>query len=587
MTEKSLDAIGLRRGVPQASGDLDHLRAYEAAIDRMTVPLTDVVIVARAYATALGNTFAERYPEATVHVLGAPWRPPEGVSAQGPLDNVRRHPWHGSGTFSDILSVLPRPQLLVIALHRKTLGQVTALRKLHGYVEAGGVLAVEHIDRSPGDRTVADAGESVRAVIEEAERRATEPPAAHGWSSWLDAFAHSIESVSYDRDLAFVTKRHTLLRMLHTAETVPVLEARYGEGSPVTSLLERPGTRFTGRAEVTTHGKGPDVVTGELTVPPLALRHYTQAQTYPRQLVSYGDYWLPDSFRHQHAPRLRHPGLVRSSDDMALMRARWRPDQRRTWDGPLYYLDTEYPGHFGHVSTEVISRLWGWERAREEHPDIRPLVSLRPGQSRVPEFVHAILTAYGIPRSSVVTQYGDEVLDVENLVAADPEFENPRYVSPAIAETWRTIRDAFADVEPPVHADKIFITRGGRRLCRQGPAIEQLFAKHGFAIVRPEQYSYGEQVQLFARARIIAGYGGSGMFTMMHAPQARVILISGDGYRAQNEALIAAVNGNDIHYFWGRSIPQERDPTMRKIAFGDDFTFNLTRHRWALRRLFR
>ncbi|MFD1824922.1 glycosyltransferase family 61 protein [Mumia zhuanghuii] len=587
MTDESLDAIGLRRGVPQASAALDHLHAYEAAVDGMAMPLTEVVVVGRAYATALADTFAERYPEATVHVLAAPWNPPEGVSDQEPLDNVRRHPWHGSGGFSAILSVLPRPQLLVIALHRKTLGQVTALRKLHGYVEAGGVLAVEHIDRTPGDKTVADVGESVRAVIEEAVRRSPEPPAAHGWSSWLDAFAHSLESVSYHRDLALVTKRHTLLRMLHIAETVPVLEARYGEGSPVTGLLELPGTTFTGRAEVTTHGRGPDVAAGPFTVPPLALRHYTRAQTYPRQLVSYGDYWLPDSFRHQYAPRLRHPGLVRSSDDMAVIRPRWRPDQHRTWDGTLYYLDTEYPGHFGHVSTEVVSRLWGWERAREEHPDIRPLISLRPGQSRVPQYVHDILTAYGIPRSSIVTQYGDEVLDVENLVAADPEFENPRYVSPAIAQTWARIREAFADIEPPLRAERIFVTRSSRRLCHQGPAIEHLFADRGFAIVHPEQYSYGEQVQLFARARIVAGYGGSGMFTMMHAPQARIILISGDGYRAQNEALIAAVNGNDIHYFWGRSIPQERDPTMRKIAFGDDFTFNLRRHRWALRRLLR
>ncbi|TNC33349.1 glycosyltransferase family 61 protein [Mumia zhuanghuii] len=587
MTEESLDTIGLRRGVPQASDGLDHLRAYEEAVDELAAPLTEVVVVARAHATALGSTFAERYPGATVHVLAGPWTPPPDGTGQEPLANVRVHPWSGKGDFGAIMSVLPHPQLLVIALRRRTSGQVAALRKLHGYVQAGGVLAVEKIDRAPGDKTEADAGESVREVIEEAVRRSPAPPAAHGWSSWLDALAYSLERVSYRGDLALVTKRYTLSRMLHATETVPVLEARYGASSPVTRLLVHPGSTFTGRAEVTSHGRGPDITTGPFTVPALEVRHYTEAQTCPRQLVSYGDYWLPDTFRHQHAPRLRHAGLLRSSDDMAVIRPRWRPEQRRTWDGPLYYLDSEYPGHYGHVATEVLSRLWGWERAREEYPDIRPLVSVRPGQSRVPQFVHDLFAAYGIPRSSIVTQYGDETLDVRNLVAADPQFENPSYVSPAIAETWRTIRDAFADVEPPVRADKIFITRGGRRLCRQGPAIEQFFAKHGFAIVRPEQYSYGEQVQLFARARIIAGYGGSGMFTMMHAPQARVILISGDRYRAQNEALIGAVNGNEMHYFWGRTVPQEPDRTKRRIAFGDDFTFNLTRHRWALRRLFR
>ena len=41
------------------------------------------------------------------------------------------------------------------------------------------------------------------------------------------------------------------------------------------------------------------------------------------------------------------------------------------------------------------------------------------------------------------------------------------------------------------------------------------------------------------------------MFTMMLAPAAQIILISGNGYNAENEHLIAAVNGNRLDYFWG------------------------------------
>lgn len=586
MTQESLDTIGLRREVPQASDRLDYLSAYEQAVATMAIPLTDVVVVARANATALGNTFAERYPDTTVHVL-ANGKPPDGVTEQEPLPNVHVHRWQRTNDLPPILSALPRPQLLVLSLRRKTAGKVGALRKVHGYVQAGGILGVEHIDRSRKDKSVTPLAGSLRGLLEEALRRSAQPPPPHGWANWLDALAQSLEDVRYHRHLALVTKRETLRRMLRSAETGEVLRARYDDDSPVRVLTSRTGVTFDSRAKITSHGRGPRIMRGPFTVPTVELRHYTRALAYPRQMLAYDEYWLPDTFRHQHAPHLRHRGLLRSNDALALERPDWRPSKRRRHEGPVYYLDTEFPAHFGHVCTEVQSRFWGWDRARETFPEIRPLLSLRPGQSEVPSFVCALLDAYGIPASSIIVQQGDEMLELGDVVAADPEFENPRFASPAVVETWERVRERFASEESPVRAEQIFVTRRARRLCQQAPEIEQLFTDHGFVVVSPEQYSYGEQVQLFAQARIIAGYGGSGMFTMMHAPDARVILISGDGYSAQNEALIAAVNGNEMHYFWGRTQRRDPDPGKRRVAFGDDFTFNLRRHRRALRRLLR
>ena len=50
------------------------------------------------------------------------------------------------------------------------------------------------------------------------------------------------------------------------------------------------------------------------------------------------------------------------------------------------------------------------------------------------------------------------------------------------------------------------------------------------------------------------------MFTMMLAPAAQIILISGNGYNAENEHLIAAVNGNRLDYFWGSVRPSRHRP---------------------------
>ena len=39
----------------------------------------------------------------------------------------------------------------------------------------------------------------------------------------------------------------------------------------------------------------------------------------------------------------------------------------------------------------------------------------------------------------------------------------------------------------------------------------------------PKDHSYLDQKMMFERARVIAGFGGSGMFNMMFAPHATVV----------------------------------------------------------------
>ncbi|MGH1563826.1 glycosyltransferase family 61 protein [Mumia sp. DW29H23] len=569
------------------AGRGDYLRAYEAVL-AAAGPRPVVVLVLRDQVLATAGTLAERYPDAEVHLLHSPGTGPAGTGAHDRPGNLHAHTFADAAERRDLLAVLPRPHLLVESFWTETAPKVTALRQMHGYVRAGGVYAVEGIDRAPGDRTQSPDGASVRAVIEDAVERSARRLPKRGWTTWQDTVARTLTSVAYDGDLALLTKNEAMLRMLRAGETETLLRARYGEDAPVATLASRPAYRYTSQATLTSEGEGPRVLGGELSVPPRALRAYEDVVTYPRQLARQREFWLPDTFRHQHAPRLRHHGLVPSGDALTFMRPRWRPPGRRRWEGePLFYLDSEFAGHFGHVTTEVVSRLWAWDEARAAHPDLRPLVSLRPGQTDVPAFELEILAAYGIDPESLVVQSGDEALEVPLLLAADPQFENPRYADLALADTWRRISDGLGAVTSPLRAEKVFVSRGGRRACLQAPQVERFFARRGFAVVRPEHYSYGEQVRLFEQARVVAGYGGSGLFTMMHAPRAKVVIISGDGYVAQNEALIAAVNGSEVHYFWGRTHKAAQDPRKRKTVFADDFSFDLRRHRKALRRAIR
>ncbi len=349
----------------------------------------------------------------------------------------------------------------------------------------------------------------------------------------------------------------------------------------------RPAVTFTSRAEVTSHGADGPIPDGRrvFEVPARFLRCYRNVHCTARQVVQFGDYVLPDSWRHPHQRVLNNRQLERASSFFGYHLDRTAPIAVRELPGAYYYLDTELPGHFGHITTDVVSRVWGWRRAAELEPDLKALVSVSAEPRRLPGFQQTIFTALGIPADRVEIIGPREQVRVERLYGPTPQLENPTYIDPDIAEVWAEL-GAKLPAGVTSTSEKIFVSRrpGDKRHCRETPGVETFFAEQGFRILFPEDHSYTDQKTIFSSARVIAGLGGSGMFNMMFAPGARVILISGTSYNAENEHLIAAANGNELHYFWGPSdiaMPQNFSLT----AFRSDFSFDVRRHRRELLRL--
>ena len=137
------------------------------------------------------------------------------------------------------------------------------------------------------------------------------------------------------------------------------------------------------------------------------------------------------------------------------------------------------------------------------------------------------------------------------------------------------------------HGSFVSRKRGTKHFCSQTEQVEEFIVEHGFRVFYPEDLPFRDQAQLFSQADIVAGFGGSGMCTMLLAPTARVILISGDGYNAENEHLIASVNGNELHYFWDRSEIQTSAGYTQLEAARSNFTVDLKLHRRELKRLLR
>src|SRR5690606_34631983 len=107
--------------------------------------------------------------------------------------------------------------------------------------------------------------------------------------------------------------------------------------------------------------------------------------------------FLPDTFRHQAGPRLKNKYIADSSRNFGALRPGAQAlRETDTLYGTYFHLDTEYPGHYGHVTLEVIARLWGWQYAKEKYPSLKALVSSLDSEGNIPQFERAILNAFGI-----------------------------------------------------------------------------------------------------------------------------------------------------------------------------------------------
>jgi capsular polysaccharide biosynthesis protein len=156
----------------------------------------------------------------------------------------------------------------------------------------------------------------------------------------------------------------------------------------------------------------------------------------------------------------------------------------------------------------------------------------------------------------------------------------PHYVHPEITHTWDTL---LSGMNPPSTRgpDKIFVSRATakNRVCRNADDVEAVFARHGFAIVQPEHMDLAEQAALFRDARVVAGLGGSGLFSLLYATRLRtLIVLNHEAYTARNEHLYAVVKGCDVHYFWSTPDLTHLEGRWSEAAYYSAWEFDFDRN---------
>ncbi|WP_426247681.1 glycosyltransferase family 61 protein [Nocardioides sp. LHG3406-4] len=466
---------------------------------------------------------------------------------------------------------------LVIATKGRARRQARLLGALSPHVVRGGLVQL-HLTPAVRD--------TLLPLLERIRERASSSTASN-MPKWRRELGLGIDQPTPTAYGLAVRKSLQHFVLLRDAEVAQVLRAR--PGSPRLSVLARRGAgQLSAHHQVSSYPSTAPVagLGADIDYPELTLRRYEGALTLgSAALVTTDSVVLPESFKWQgervHQPRIKlvesHFGRIRGP----------RADPRHL-PGAYYFFDYAHPGHYGHLMTEALAKLWGWEEAKAVDPGLRLLMRThhRDAARGRPRADLAVLRAYGIHEDDLVWVDGAVTVDV--LVGATPTWHNksPFYAHPETRHVWQRLRSGFGVAEPAQESPRlVFVTRHeGNRLCRNVGAVEELFREFGFSIVHPGGLSPGEQASVFSNARVIAGFGGTGMFNMLYASGLEdVVVLNHEAYEARNEHMMAALLGADVHYFW--SAPDVARPVGYYEAFQSGWEFDLATNEGPLREL--
>jgi capsular polysaccharide biosynthesis protein len=428
--------------------------------------------------------------------------------------------------------------------------------------------------RHSGVLVVADAvGEPIAEVVADAVRAAVAPDPDE-LTNHERFWGRAVENVSVRFGHVALTNGLRGLAQVREEQAAEYLRLR-GPGSGQV-LVERPGSVVENPAPIlaSEHDDATTYAT-RFEAPPMQLREYADVVCWPGQVVVQGHALLPETYRHGARAKLGNRFLDDLAPDFGRVSSHATPGEL---EGTYFHLDSEFRGHFGHALTEQIARLWAWPEAKRRHPELKALMLTNRKRTTVAGWEYRLYQAAGVAPEDLVL--ADRPVRVERLLAGTPMFSQPEYIHADITEVYRRIGDDLAAEAPERdYPDRIFCSRRtDKRSCHNTPDVEAFFADRGFEVIYPEDYPLPEQVQMFRSATELAGFGGSAMFTMAFVPTPkRVFLVSSENYRAQNEALMAAVHGHQLNVAWCRPDKTRAAGYKGREAMHSQYTFDPSR----------
>ncbi len=489
-----------------------------------------------------------------------------------------------------------------VFMHLRRGGEYVA-RRLVPFPVEGDVVSTAAHERLVGLQlasvTASDGG--VRVAVEDALPNENVPPEApHAGDLWallapaLEARTreyrdHRVTPTAYrdveglGRSLEEVHVHSRAVRIVNGVRVAPklreeevdtVLEARPELGVRLESL---PALTWSSTCAYDVNRVADPYVQTRFDVPEMVIRRYDSPICSRGQIITRDDILFPETFRQNWMDRLLNIYVVERAPRFGTVRRDISaPDPL---PGAWFHLDSEWPGHFGHLMTEQLSRMWAWERVREMEPDVKVLLTLQHDRDPavLAPFEIDILGAFGITPDDV--HVFSAPCRPERLYTSTGMFSLPRFIHPEMASIWDRIGDhVVRTAEDRRRPERIFASRRPslKRSCHNVEEVEAFFAARGFEVVHPEDHSLAEQIAMFRAADTIAGFAGSGLFSLAFCTTPkRVFALGLDAYTARNEYLISALRGHDLTAVRSRSDQEHPIGSWEPKAFASGFTFDL------------
>jgi capsular polysaccharide biosynthesis protein len=179
----------------------------------------------------------------------------------------------------------------------------------------------------------------------------------------------------------------------------------------------------------------------------------------------------------------------------------------------------------------------------------------------LPPFGLDLLAALGLPEDCLTDASGLDGEAMVQLVSMTPPRQHD-YLHEGLLRRHLVppVRGVAAETASPIRNPLIYVSRrnwqeirpNGRALTNRDD-VESAFARAGYAVFSPEQYSVAEQIAVFRQAAVVAGESGSGLHNSIFMPPgARVICIQSGRQTHLIQASLCDLFGQDCAYVVGQ-----------------------------------
>ncbi len=569
---QTLDELGLRLNLSQASNANNYLHSYEKEIDtRFDGKCRIVVLSNNSNRIKISNILSERFPDSNILVLSY-------IKDANTKPNLISEKIN-SINFNSLQELLTwtknigKVDIIIEHCSNYKSHKIVLFKELFLYLRTNGVYFIEELHaKFIPQLNDCNGYDILETLFNICNLKISPTEIKNGSELFITSLSNHIDEITIKSKLAMVSKKGTTFRGLRSEQSSTAFECGALHGLNVLTSC----TPETFQVKTSFSGNSQKLLNRhrvEIKIPPSYINKYTNAVCFPGQVVYQNNYLLPDSFRMQHHPKLINKNIKHLDNYFYSLPHEENPEKLA---GDYLYLDSEYPGHFGHFTSEVISRLWAWKKLKITIPHLKVLLSMPKGKG-LPSFAKSIFNSFGIPDEDI-TLFHSSVC-IKNLYTASPYYVIGSHVHPEMNEVWNSILKGVKGGETKIKGNKLFIARpvtGGRK-CLNPDRMEEAFKKSGFEFFSPENYSWEDQVRTFCKAKYIAGYSGSGLFNTMFTDNTkRLISIGSDSYTAVNEHLFCAVKNIHLDYIWADSLIKHGGSWSVK-AFMSDYEFNYER----------